>query len=80
MIEIKNRNVQKLIKQSAYIAILNKLTKEHKITSNEYEKIKNKINKKCWEMRIYIEKEIFLIYNNTCNRQEGGKMAEVQII
>ena len=47
MIEIKNRNVQKLIKQSAYIAILNKLTKEHKITSNEYEKIKNKINKKC---------------------------------
>lgn len=31
-------------------------------------------------MRIYIEKEMVLIYNNTCNRQEGGKMAEVQII
>lgn len=47
MIKIKNSNVRKLIKQSAYIAILNKLTKENKITNNEYEKIKNKINKKC---------------------------------
>lgn len=47
MKEIKNSNIQELIKQSAYIAILNKLTKENKITNNEYEKIKNKINKKC---------------------------------
>lgn len=47
MIEIKNSNIQKLIKQSAHIAILNKLTKENKITNKEYEKIKNKINKKC---------------------------------
>ena len=29
---------------------------------------------------IYIEKEMFLIYNVTCNRQEGGTMAEVQVI
>ena len=39
--------IQKIIKHSAYIAILNKLTKEGKITKEEYEKIKNKINKKC---------------------------------
>ena len=29
---------------------------------------------------IYIEKEMFLIYNVACNRQEGGTMAEVQVI
>ena len=47
MLEIKNSNIQKNIRYSAYIAILNKLTKENIITNNEYEKIKNKINKKC---------------------------------
>ena len=41
MIEIKNSNIQR------YIGILNKLTKENKITKNEYEKIRNKINKRC---------------------------------
>ena len=47
MIEIKNSNIQRNIRKSAYIVILNKLTKENKITKNEYEKIKNKINKRC---------------------------------
>ncbi len=47
MLEIKNNDIQRKIKQSAYIAILNKLTKENKITNNEYIKIKNRINKKC---------------------------------
>lgn len=47
MLEIKDKNIQKNIRNSAYIAILNKLTKENIITNNEYEKIKNKINKKC---------------------------------
>lgn len=47
MIEIKNYTTQRIIKYSAYIAFLNKLTKEGKITKDEYEKIKNKINKKC---------------------------------
>ncbi len=48
MIEIKNSNIQRNIRKSAYIGILNKLTKENKITKNEYEKIKNKINKICY--------------------------------
>ena len=47
MIEIKNSNIQRNIRKSSYIGILNKLTKENKITKNEYEKIKNKINKRC---------------------------------
>lgn len=44
---MKINEIQKIIKQSAYIGILNRLTKEDKITKEEYEKIKNKINKKC---------------------------------
>ena len=47
MIGIKNSNIQRNIRKSAYIEILNKLIKENKITKNEYEKIKNKINKRC---------------------------------
>lgn len=47
MLEIKDSNIQRNIRYSAYIGILNKLTKENIITNNEYEKIKNKINKKC---------------------------------
>lgn len=47
MLEIKSSDIQRKIKESAYIAILNKLTKENKITNNEYTKIKNRINKKC---------------------------------
>lgn len=47
MSEIKYSNIQKKIVKSAYIGILNHLEKENKITKNEYEKIKNKINKKC---------------------------------
>ena len=47
MIEIINYTTQRIIKYSAYIAILNKLNKEGKITKEEYEKIKSKINKKC---------------------------------
>lgn len=47
MIGIKNSNIQRNIRKSAYIGILNKLTKENKITKNEYEKIRNKINKRC---------------------------------
>ena len=45
MKEIKNNKIQKLIKYSAYIAILNKLKNERRISQDEYEKIKNKINK-----------------------------------
>ena len=48
MKEIKNNKMRKLVKYSAYIAILNKLKNEGKISQNEYEKIKNKM---------------FLIYN-----------------
>jgi len=47
MIEIKNSNIQRNVRKSAYIGILNKLTKENKITKSEYEKIRNKINKRC---------------------------------
>lgn len=47
MAEIKNSNIQTNIRKSAYIGMLNRLTKENKITNNEYEKIKNKINKIC---------------------------------
>ena len=58
MLEIKSSDIQRKIRESAYIAILNKLTKENKITNNEYTKIKNRINKKCWKMWIYIEERI----------------------
>ena len=44
MKEIKNNKIQKLIRYSAYIAILNKLKNEKKISQNEYEKIKSKIS------------------------------------
>lgn len=47
MVEIKNENIERIIRKSAYIGILNRLTRENKITNNEYEKIKNKINKIC---------------------------------
>ncbi len=45
MLKINNDNIQKNIRKSAYIGILNRLTKENKITNNEYEKIKSKICK-----------------------------------
>ncbi len=64
---------------NGYIVILNNLTKENIITNNEYEKSEIKLKKR-WETWRYIEKEMFLTYNKTCNWQEGGKMAEVQII
>lgn len=41
-----NSEIQKLIKYSAYIGILNRLKNKEKITDNEYEKIKNKLEKK----------------------------------
>ena len=44
--EIKDNKIQKLIKYSAYIALLNRLHSENRITDNEYEKIKKKIEKK----------------------------------
>lgn len=43
MLEINNDNIQKNIRKSAYIGMLKRLTKENKITNNEYEKIKSKI-------------------------------------
>ena len=46
MQEIKNNKTKNLIKYSAYIAILNRLYNDGKITLNEYEKIKKKIEKR----------------------------------
>lgn len=41
-----NNEIQRLVKYSAYIAILNRLNRKEKISANEYEKIKNRIEKK----------------------------------
>lgn len=41
-----NSEIQKLVKYSAYIAMLNRLKGKAKISENEYEKIKNRIQKR----------------------------------
>lgn len=46
MQELREKDIQRLIKYSAYIAILNGLRSKNKITDNEYEKIRKKIEKK----------------------------------
>ena len=40
-----NKQIQKLIRYSAYIAILNRLKKDYIVSEDEYEQIKNKIKK-----------------------------------
>ena len=47
MQENMNNKTQKQVKNSAFIAILNKLMNDGKISENEYKKIKDKIEKKC---------------------------------
>lgn len=59
MIEIKNSNIQRNIRKSAYIGILNKLTKENKITKNEYEKSKTKSTKDANNCKFVLKKKCF---------------------